>query len=167
MSSNNALFPFGEGFTPHPTPSPWGRKRSVPKCRGVLFELPMVPRRLYIVQDVFQDGPVSLMMIQDGLRWLQDGKIKLPSAFQAWQKWHPVEARRRFSAKCMLLHRCLQDGPKVAPKCPKLNPRWPQYGSKMAQEGPQMASRDVFSCPRGVSELGCPPVFGPMASGMA
>ena len=100
------------------------------------------------------------MMVQDGLRWLQDGKIKLPSAFQAWQKWHPVEARRRFSAKCMLLHRCLQDGPKVAPKCPKLNPRWPQYGSKMAQERLKMASRDVFLCPRGVTKFEGPQCFG-------
>ena len=87
-------------------------------------------------------GPVSLMMVQDGLRWLQDGKIKLPGAVQAWQKWHPVEARRRFSAKCMLPHRCLQDG------------------SKMAQERPKRASRDVFSCPRGVIELWCPRCLG-------
>ena len=60
----------------------------------------------------------------------------------------------------MLPHRCLQDGPKVASKCPRLNPRWPQNGSKMAQERPKMASRDVFSCPRGVSELGAPPCLG-------
>ena len=108
----------------------------------------------------FQDGPVSLMMVQDGLRWLQDGKIKLLRAFRAWQNWHPVEARRRFSAKCILLHRCLPDGPKVAPKCPQLNPRWGHYGSKMAQERLKMASKGVFSCPRGVVEFGSPQCLG-------
>ena len=100
------------------------------------------------------------MMVQDGLRWLQDGKIKLPRAFRAWQNWHPVEARRRFSAKCILLHRCLPDGPKVAPKCPQLNPRWGHYGSKMAQERLKMASKGVFSCPRGVIEFDCPQCLG-------
>ena len=161
--SSTPLSPSGTGL-PLPLPPPPGVGTGVSRGVGGSFCAPDGPKKALCRPRWLprwpQDGPDSVVMVQDGLRWLQDGKIKLPGAVQAWQKWHPVAARRRFSAKCMLLHRCLQDGPKEAPKCPKLIPRWPQYGSKMAQERPQRASRGVFSCPRGVGKLCAPQCLG-------
>ena len=63
--STTPFSPFGEGFTPPPTPSPWAWKGG---CRGWSSPLSwatMAPRGPRRAEDDFQDRARELSMIQD------------------------------------------------------------------------------------------------------